>query len=94
VRKRNLFMAAGACLAALTLMAPAAFADPASPKLLAGVGSVTTQNVLNALAAVIPSIGNYEGTGSATLPATKAAIAGSTCTGIPGRPVPALVYSG
>jgi hypothetical protein len=64
-------------------MAPAAFADPASPKLLAGVGSVTTQNVLNALAAVIPSIGSYEGTGSATLPATKAAIAGSTCTGIP-----------
>jgi hypothetical protein len=86
VRKRNVILAAGSCLAALTLIAPtAALADPVGTKILAGVGSVTTEKVMNGMAGVIPTLGSYEGSvppSSVTLPATKAAIAGSDCTGI------------
>ena len=51
-------MAGGACLAALTMIAPSALADPTAPSVpphrpLNGVGSDTTQDVMNALANVI-----------------------------------------
>jgi ABC-type phosphate transport system substrate-binding protein len=49
VRRRNILLAAGACLAALGLLAPAALADPvpSETRLLAGVGSDTTQFLMN-----------------------------------------------
>lgn len=52
MRKRNLFLATGACLAALTVTVGTAIADPTSPagpRELAGVGAETTQGVFNAL---------------------------------------------
>lgn len=50
MRKRSLLLAAGACLAVLSLTTTSAFADPvpATPdRSLAGVGSDTTQDVMN-----------------------------------------------
>lgn len=58
MRKRNLIMAAGACLAAVTMIAPSALADPTGPaapphRPLNGTGSDTTQDVMNSLSNLI-----------------------------------------
>jgi hypothetical protein len=80
LRNRNILVAAGACLASITLIAPAAFADPAGPTKLAGTGSVTTENVMNAMAGAIPALGSWDGS---TIPlgkiVTKNPISGSDC---------------
>ncbi len=93
VRKRNILMVVGAITAALALTAPAALADPSgapATRVLVGVGSDTTQDVLNALSNIPASgsrtIGSFDATGASPLPATKAAITGSDCTGL-ARPV-------
>jgi ABC-type phosphate transport system substrate-binding protein len=93
VRKRNVLMVVGAVAAALALAAPAAVADPSgnpTTRVLVGVGSDTTQDVLNALSNVPASgsrtIGSFDATGASPLPATKGAVAGSDCTGL-ARPV-------
>src|SRR5262245_29443671 len=52
MRKRSFLLVAGACVAALGLTAGAALADPTPfppDRLLAGVGSNTTQAVMDAL---------------------------------------------
>ncbi|MGB8997168.1 MAG: hypothetical protein WCC65_17910 [Pseudonocardiaceae bacterium] len=62
MRKRTLFLAAGACLATLTLTVGTAIADPTgppSPRELAGVGAQTTQGVFNDLANIITDDGNH-----------------------------------
>lgn len=56
-----------AVLAAITLSATPALADPPSFKPLVGVGSDTTQDVVNGLASAISALGNYEATGTATI---------------------------
>lgn len=58
MRKRNLFLTTGACLATLTLTltASTASADPSGAppfRALAGVGGETTQHVMNALSNII-----------------------------------------
>jgi hypothetical protein len=56
MRKKNLLLATGVCLATLTLTVSTAFADPVNPsgpRELAGVGAETTQGVLNALSNII-----------------------------------------
>lgn len=56
MRKRNLFLVAGACLATFTLTVGSAVADPvnpAGPRELAGVGAETTQGLFNALSDII-----------------------------------------
>jgi ABC-type phosphate transport system substrate-binding protein len=86
LRSKRLLLAAGAGLAALSLIAPSAIADPSGAptfRALAGAGSVTTQNVLNALSDAVliggvKQIGSYDATGSAQV-TTKA----SGCTNIP-----------
>lgn len=88
MRSKRLILAAGACLAALSLITPTALADPTGPvpppfRDLVGSGSDTTQDVLNALSNVITiggvkPIGSYDASGSATIQ-TKA----SGCSGIP-----------
>lgn len=60
MRKRNILLAAGACLAALALTVGTAVADPtvptpAGPRQLAGTGSDTTERVLNGLAGDTPA---------------------------------------
>ena len=91
MRKRNILVGAGACLAALSLITPSALADPTgnpTTRILAGGGSDTTQDVMNALANVPASglriIGSYDASGSATID-TKIDVAGSTC--VINRPV-------
>lgn len=105
MRKRNLFLIAGACLATLSLTVGSAMADPnGAPtfRQLAGTGSDTTQGVMNGLSDVIVDgtstkiIGSYD---AATAPgqtiSTKSAPA---CTNIPrpsgsGAGVTALINS-
>lgn len=54
MRKRKLFLIAGACLASLSLAVGSAMADPSStPRNLNGTGSDTTQGVMNALGGVV-----------------------------------------
>jgi ABC-type phosphate transport system substrate-binding protein len=54
MRKRKILLIAGACLASLSLAVGAAAADPATtPRNLNGVGSDTTQGVMNALGKVV-----------------------------------------
>jgi ABC-type phosphate transport system substrate-binding protein len=54
MRKRKLLLAAGACLATLSLSVGPALADPATtPRNLNGTGSDTTQGVMNALSKVV-----------------------------------------
>ena len=48
-------------------VAAPAYADPPSFTTLVGVGSDTTENVVNGLGTVISSIGSYDATGSATI---------------------------
>ncbi|MGH3786611.1 MAG: hypothetical protein ACRDRG_08680 [Pseudonocardiaceae bacterium] len=53
MRKRSFFLVGGACLATLSLTMSTALADPANPagpRLLPGVGSDTTQAVMNSYA--------------------------------------------
>ncbi|MGH3755585.1 MAG: hypothetical protein ACRDRP_23395 [Pseudonocardiaceae bacterium] len=68
MRKRNFLVAAGACLAALTLATPMALADPVPagrPRQLAGMGSGVTEDVMNALSQIpaSPIIGSYNAYG-------------------------------
>ena len=88
MRKRNILVAFAASVAALALAAPDALADPApaGPRILVGVGSDTTQDVMNGLAAATATggrIGSYDATGAATLPNTKS---GTDCAAV-ARPV-------
>lgn len=58
MRKRRLFLVAGACLATFSLTAGSALADPTNPvpppyRQLAGVGAETTQGLLNFLSDII-----------------------------------------
>jgi ABC-type phosphate transport system substrate-binding protein len=99
MRKRSLLLVAGACLATLSLTTGAAFADP-NPGIppdrpLAGVGSDTTQDIMNAFAngtnASVPPFGgikdgggnfvvsSFDATGSATITTHPTA----ACTNIP-----------
>lgn len=67
MRKRTFLLAVGACLTALTLIAPSALADPTGPppfRDFAGTGSSTTEDVLNELSNAITfflvkEIGSY-----------------------------------
>jgi hypothetical protein len=89
MRKRNILLVAGACLASLSLAVGSAMADPTgSPTFrdLAGTGSDTTQGVLNALSNDITiggakKIGSYD---AATAPGqTISTKSTPACTGIP-----------
>ena len=89
MRRRNLLMAAAAAVTTAALLAPPAVADPAGlPQFrdLVGVGNDTTQDLMNALSNVPPSgsrtISSFNATGVSPLPATKAPVPGSDCTGI------------
>ncbi len=70
MRKRNILMVAGTCLAALALVAPSAIADPTNPptfRALAGTGSDTSQDVLTGLANGVPALafnGIVDGSGT------------------------------
>ncbi|MGH3777783.1 MAG: hypothetical protein ACRDRR_18975 [Pseudonocardiaceae bacterium] len=97
MRKRSLLLVAGACLATLSLTVGSALADPVSPtgpRQLPGVGSDTTQDVMNGYgngvafstppyAGVIVGgtkiVASYDATGTTTI-TTKPTPA---CTGIP-----------
>lgn len=62
MRKKTMFLAAGACLATLTLAVGTAIADPTgppSPRELVGVGAQTTQGVFNDLANIITDDGTH-----------------------------------
>ncbi|MCX5410511.1 substrate-binding domain-containing protein [Streptomyces sp. NBC_00059] len=62
--------AAGAAALGLGIMAPVASADPSGYRVLAGVGSDTTQDVGNALGDAVDGgtlIASYDATGSATI---------------------------
>lgn len=76
MRKRSLLLAAGACVATLSLAVSTALADPNGPppfRALAGVGSGTTSAVTNALSDDIKDgagtkiIGSYDSEGSPTI---------------------------
>ncbi|HWH25616.1 MAG TPA: substrate-binding domain-containing protein [Pseudolysinimonas sp.] len=58
--------AAAAAALAFGSAAPA-FADPSGFKTLAGVGSDTTENLVNGLGTVVTTIGSYDATGSANI---------------------------
>jgi ABC-type phosphate transport system substrate-binding protein len=97
MRKRSLLLVVGACLATLSLAVSSAFADPvpAGPRQLAGVGSDTSQDVMNgfgngATNSVPPFAGikdgsgnlivaSYDATGSATITTHNTPV----CTNIP-----------
>lgn len=88
MRKRNLFLAAGVCLATFTLTVSSAMADPVGPpqfRELAGVGAETTQGLLNALSDIIKNangtkiIASYNNGPPGTI-TTKAAPANCTIT--------------
>lgn len=97
MRKRSILLAAVVSLTTIALAAPVAMADPTgapTTRTLVGVGSDTTQDVMNALSNVPASgsrtIGSYDAVGGATLPALKTAVTSSNeaadCSGI-ARPV-------
>ncbi|HET9258303.1 MAG TPA: hypothetical protein VFO16_24320 [Pseudonocardiaceae bacterium] len=76
MRKRSLLLAAGACLATLSLTVSTALADPTGPptfRSLAGVGAGVTNAVMNALANNITDgagtkiVGSYDSEGSETI---------------------------
>lgn len=76
LKKKNglrLGAVAAAVTACLAFGTQAAYADPASGTFpeLAGTGSDTIQDVLNGLGSVIPEIGSYDATGSATIQTTS-----------------------
>ena len=87
--KQKLFTVATACvgLAAVALAGSPALADPIGTptfRALAGVGSDTTQDILNGLSEVVTingvkQIGSYDATGSATISPKNTA----ACTNIP-----------
>lgn len=87
MRKRSMLLAAGACLATLTLTVGSAVADPIGPppfRELAGTGADGPENLMNALSEVITIggtkvIGSYFSSGSPTI-STKSTPA---CTNIP-----------
>lgn len=90
MRKKSLLLAVGACLATLALTVGSAMADPnGAPtfRQLVGVGSDTTQGVLNGLSDVILNggtkiIGSYDAGGSATI-TTKDPAVNPNCQNIP-----------
>jgi len=103
MRKRNLLLAAGACLASLSLTMGTALADPPTGTFrdLAGTGSDTTQDVLNGLAGDITGvtgitiggnkvIASYNATGTASIQ-TKATGCSFTRPAGSGQGVDALV---
>ncbi|MGH3886487.1 MAG: substrate-binding domain-containing protein [Pseudonocardiaceae bacterium] len=56
MKRKRFILAAGACLAAMSLITPSAIAEPTGPptfRALAGTGSDTTQDVLNGLSEVV-----------------------------------------
>jgi hypothetical protein len=62
MRKRTLFLSAGACLATLTLTMGTAIADPTGPptfRELVGVGAQTTQGVMNDMSNIITDDGTH-----------------------------------
>lgn len=62
MRKRTLFLAAGTCLATLTLTMGTAIADPTGPptfRELVGVGAQTTQGVMNDMSNIITDDGTH-----------------------------------
>ena len=88
MRKRNLLLAAGACLAATALTVGTAVADPNGPpafRALAGVGAQTTQGVMNLLSDIITDssgnkiIASYDNAGSTQI-TTKSPPANCTIT--------------
>jgi ABC-type phosphate transport system substrate-binding protein len=87
MRKRNLLLVAGACLATLSLTVGSAIADPTNPsgpRDLAGTGSDTTQGVMNGLSDVVKIgtnkvIASYDANGSAQI-TTKGATGSAPCT--------------
>jgi hypothetical protein len=88
MRKRNLLLAVGACVAATALTVGTAVADPNGPptfRALAGVGAQTTQGVMNLLSDMITDgsgnkiIASYDNAGSAQI-TTKAPPANCTIT--------------
>lgn len=87
MRKRSMLLAAGACLATLTLTVGSAVADPVGPpqfRDLAGTGADGPENLMNALSEIITIggtkvIASYNSTGTPTI-STKSTPA---CTNIP-----------
>jgi hypothetical protein len=88
MRKRTLFLAAGAGLAALSLTVGSALADPNGPptfRQLAGVGAQTTQGIMNVLSDIITDsngtkvIASYDNAGSAQI-TTKDPATTPNCT--------------
>jgi hypothetical protein len=87
MRKRTMLLAAGACLATLTLTVGSAMADPNGPptfRQLAGVGAQTTQGIMNVLSDVITIggtkvIASYDNAGSAQI-TTKDPATTPNCT--------------
>jgi hypothetical protein len=66
--KLRLGVVAAFAAAALAIgTAAPAYADPSGQKTLSGVGSDTTQDVVSGIASVVPAIGSYDATGSATI---------------------------
>src|SRR5215468_7243930 len=88
MRRRSLFLAAGACLAAASLTVGTAVADPSGPptfRPLAGVGAQTTQGIMNTLSNLITDgsgtkiIASYDNAGSPTI-TTKDPATNPNCT--------------
>lgn len=69
--KLRLGVVAAATAVALAFGASPAIADPSGFKPLNGVGSDTTQDVLNGVATVVTAIGSYDAIGSATIQVTS-----------------------
>ena len=87
MRKRNLFLAAGACLATLTLTVGSAVADPIGPptfRQLAGTGADGPQGLMNGMSDAITIggtkvIASYDAVGSAQI-TTKDPAVNPNCT--------------
>jgi hypothetical protein len=90
VRRKRLLWAAGACLAITPLLGTSALADPTGAptyRELAGVGSDTTQDVMNGLADVVTIngvkvLGSYDASGSPTITPKDPAVL-PACQNIP-----------
>lgn len=73
--KLRLGVVAAAAVAALAFGAAApAYADPSGFKPLNGVGSDTTQDVMNGIATVVPAIGSYDAFGSTQIQTTSGGV--------------------